>query len=530
MDFLWILVAFGGGFIMKQIGMPPLVGFLLAGFGLHAAGVEPAASLQTLADLGITLMLFTIGLKLDVRALIRPEVWATTTLNTSIWTVLMMGMLVLAAWLGVSHYYDVDWTTQALIGFALSFSSTVCVVKMLEESSELKARHGRLALGILIIQDIFAVLFLVASTGSLPSPWAAGLLLLWFARPLLFRLVQAAGHGELLPLLGFFLALGGSELFYAVDLKGDLGALVVGMMLAGHAKGSELYKALMGFKDLFLIGFFLSIGFTALPSLDMAISAAMLLLALVLKFVLFFWLLTRFSVSGRAAYLTALALTNYSEFGLIVAHLSVKNGWMSEDWLVIIALVMSISFILSTFLYRRAHHIYAKQKDGINRWERSGVHPTFERPADAEILILGMGRVGKGAYQAITPDYPEQVCGIESDSDRVAKLRREGIRIALGDSDDLEFWQAALRPGANGRKVKLVMLALPSQTEMLSTLEMLRLAGYRGRIAAVARYEDERQQLLSLGVDVVFNYYAEVGAGFAAETKPLLQSAEVEPA
>jgi predicted Kef-type K+ transport protein len=524
MDFLWILVAFAGGFLMKQIGMPPLVGFLLAGFGLHAAGVEPAANLQTLADLGITLMLFTIGLKLDVRALIRPEVWATTTFNTGLWTLLMIGLLALASWLGISHYYDVSWTTQALIGFALSFSSTVCVVKMLEESSELKAKHGRLALGILIIQDIFAVLFLVASTGKVPSIWALALLLLWFARPLLYRLVQAAGHGELLPLLGFFLALGGSELFYAVDLKGDLGALVVGMLLARHPKGSELYKALMGFKDLFLIGFFLSIGFTALPSADMAVSAAMLLLILVVKFALFFWLLTRFKVSGRSSYLAALALTNYSEFGLIVAHLSVKNGWMSEDWLVIIALVMSVSFILSSFLYRRAHHIYALHKDTFNRFERSGVAPKFERPANAEILILGMGRVGKGAYQAITPDYPEQVWGIESDSERVARLRQEGICVALGDSDDLEFWQQALKPGANGRAVQLVMLALPSQVEMLSTLEMLRLAGYQGRTAAVARYEDERQQLLELGVDVVFNYYAEVGAGFAAETRPLLQS------
>lgn len=524
MDFLWIVVAFGGGFAMKQIGMPPLVGFLLAGFGLHAFGVEPAANLQTLADLGITLMLFTIGLKLDVRALIRPEVWATTSINTAVWTVLFIAALILAAWLGVSHYYDVALGTQALIGFALSFSSTVCVVKMLEESSELKAKHGRLALGILIIQDILAVLFLVASTGKLPSIWALALLLLWLARPLLNRLVAAAGHGELLPLLGFFLALGGSELFYAVDLKGDLGALVIGMMLARHPKGSELYKALMGFKDLFLIGFFLSIGFTALPSLDMAISAAMLLLALVGKFALFFYLLTRFSVSGRASYLTALALTNYSEFGLIVAHLSVKNGWMSEDWLVIIALVMSVSFILSSFLYRRAHYIYARNKSVINRFERRGVHPTFERPANAEILILGMGRVGKGAYQAITPDYPEQVWGIESDSDRVNKLKNEGICVALGDSDDLEFWQQALKPNASGRRVKLVMLALPSQVEMLSTLEMLKLAGFDGRVAAVARYEDERQQLLALGVDVVFNYYAEVGAGFAAETRPLLAS------
>ena len=169
--------------------------------------------------------------------------------------------LSLAGWLGLSSYFDVSLQSQALIGFALSFSSTVCVVKMLEEASELKTRHGKIALGILIIQDIVAVVFLVASTGKMPSEWALALLGLWLIKPLLSVLLNRAGHGELLPLLGFFLALGGAELFYLVDLKGDLGALLLGILLASHEKSSELYKALMGFKDVFLIGFFLSIWF-----------------------------------------------------------------------------------------------------------------------------------------------------------------------------------------------------------------------------------------------------------------------------
>lgn len=519
MDFLWILVAFLFGFAVKQFGMPPLVGYLVAGFGLHAFGVTPESNLETLASIGITLMLFTIGLKLNVEALLKPEVWATSLIHTGVWSFVVVAGVLLFGWIGISDYFDLTLQTTALVAFALSFSSTVCVIKMLEEASELKARHGKIAVGILVIQDIVAVVFLVASTGKIPSVWAVGLLGLWLLRPLIHKIFSRVGHGELLSLMGFFMALGGAELFEAVKMKGDLGALLMGMLLAPHAKAVELYKSLTGFKDIFLIGFFLTIGFTALPTMDMILPVLVVTLLLVTKFALFFVLLLGFKVSGRTSFLSSLALTNFSEFGLIVASLSVNNGWLSEDWLVIIAVAMSVSFVISSFLYRRAHHFYALYKDLVNRHERPGAHTRFDKPDGAEILILGMGRVGKGAYQALDHDFGKRVWGIESDVERVIKLKNEGFRVAAGDADDLEFWERV-----GNEKISLVMMALPSHFEIKGTLEMLRLSGYTGKIAAVARYEDERQELLELGVDVVFNYYSEVGAGFAAESRHLVSS------
>ena len=300
MDYLWVLVAFAFGFGVKQLGMPPLVGFLLAGFGLHAIGVEPTGSLNTLADLGITLMLFTIGLKLNISALLKKEVLVTTLAHTSIWVVLGIGLLFILALPAIGQYFDLSLQSMAVVAFALSFSSTVCVVKMLEEASELKARHGKTAIGILVLQDVIAVAFLVASTGKIPSVWALGLIGLLAVRPVLHALVTRTGHDELLPLVGFFMALGGYELFTLLNLKGDLGALVAGMMLASHVKAAEIYKALMGFKDLFLIGFFLSIGFIALPNVEMMLTALVLLLLLPVKFLLFFRLLTWLGMSGRS--------------------------------------------------------------------------------------------------------------------------------------------------------------------------------------------------------------------------------------
>ena len=135
----------------------------------------------------------------------------------------------------------------------------------------------------------------------------------------------------------------------------------------------------------------------------------------------------------------------------------------------------------------------------------------------AEVLILGMGRVGKGAYLTLKPDYGDKVWGIESDPERAAKLKAQGLSVVFGDADDMEFWQQVTL-----EDIRLVMLALPSQQEILGTMVMLGLAGYRGKVAAVARYEDERRELLDMGVDVVFNFYSEARVWFCCGEPPFI--------
>ena len=255
MEYAFLLFAFVCGLTVKLVGIPPLVGYLLAGFLLNIAGYTLTDELSTIANLGITIMLFTIGLKLNIRDLSKREVWAGSLSHTLLWVIVITGAVYGVAALASQFVGGLTLQSAMLIAFALSFSSTVCVVKVLEESGESKTRHGRLAIGILVMQDVFAVIFLVAATGKLPSVWALGLLALIPALPFIHRIINQSGHGELLPLTGFILALGGYNLFELVNIKGDLGALIFGIMLAQHEKSTELAKSLMSFKDLFLIGF-----------------------------------------------------------------------------------------------------------------------------------------------------------------------------------------------------------------------------------------------------------------------------------
>ena len=520
MEYIWILVAFAFGFLVKQINLPPLIGYLIAGFGLHYLGFEESESFQVLAELGVMLLLFTIGLKLNVANLLKTEVWA----GASGHMLAMIALTTLAcfslATLGLSYFAHLDWSTAMLIGFAASFSSTVCAVKILEDKGEMKSRHGQVAIGILIIQDIAAVIFLTLATDKAASWWALALLALPLIRPFLGQLLERCGHGEILTLAGFFLAFTGGELFEIVGLKADLGALVFGILLSTHSKATELSKSLLNFKDLFLIGFFLSIGFTALPTIDMLGSALILAIALPLKLVLLFLFLTRLKLRARTAFLTSLSLANYSEFGLIVCSVSVARGWLAPEWLVIMALAVAGSFIFSTLININAHLFYARWKLFINRFENPLCLPEdqFIQPIGAEVLIIGMGRVGSGAYSTLAERFNIQhVWGIDAEKKRVDQHIQNQRQVILGDAEDSGFWDHI-----HLENIRLIMLAMPSHRDMLEVVKQLQLAGYKGKIAGIARFADERAHLLDAGVDVVFNLYAEAGTGFAEESLELL--------
>lgn len=521
MDFIWILFAFGCGFAAKITTLPPSIGYLFAGFILNFLGFQADDLIKELANIGITLMLFTIGLKLNISDLAKKEVWAGSISHTVLWLIIGCLILKVLAFIAIPFVTDLAYQTSALIIFALSFSSTVCVVKLMEDHGEMKTRHGKLAVGILVMQDIFAVLFLVVATGKTPTTWALLLLLLIPLKPIFNKIIAKAGHGELVPLLGFFLAFGAYELFELVNIKGDLGALLAGMYLASHQKATEITKSLLSFKDLFLIGFFLSIGFTALPTWEMLGIASLLTLMIPVKFALFFILFIKLRLRARTSFLSALAMSNFSEFGLIVAALSAKYGWLANEWLVILSLAVSISFIITNVLYNYAHNFYAFHKEKFNQYQNpiKLIEDHFEQPCDAPVVIIGMGRVGMGAYKALDAQTPNQAWGLDTDIEKLKILAENNIRAYKGDAEDADFWE-----NIDLSRIKLVLLALPSIQDIMNISTQLAHANYQGKVAAIARYDDDRIKLEAHGVDKVFNFYNEAGVGFAEESINLVKA------
>jgi predicted Kef-type K+ transport protein len=517
MDPLWILVAFVLGFAVYRIGLPPLVGYLIAGFVLQAFGASGGEVLDKIADLGVMLLLFTIGLKLKIRSLLRPEIWAGASVHMFITVLAFSAGLYAVSFTGVSVFGALNFRLSLLIAFALSFSSTVFAVKILEDKAEMSSLHGRVSIGVLIMQDIFAVLFLTLSTGKIPSPWAIALLAgLLAARPLLFAVLNRVGHRELLLLFSVFLALGlGAAGFELVGLKPDLGALVLGVLVAGHPKTGEMSDILLSFKDLFLVGFFLSIGLSGAPSVQAFGIAGILTLAVALKVILFFFLFTRFHLRARTSLMASFSLANYSEFGLLVASIGVRNGWIGNEWLTIIAIALSISFILASPLNAAAHSIFDRWADRLRPFQSKTRHPDDQPidPGEVEIAVFGMGRVGTAAYDEMRTRYGELVVGIDFDAEIIKKHQAAGRHVILGDATDIDFWARA-KMGDRG-KLRLVMLAMPNHSANMRAVEELTSSDFNGSIAATAQFDDEVAELKQAGLQAAFNFYAEAGFGFA---------------
>lgn len=522
MDLIFVVAAFAAGFAASAIRLPPLVGYLAAGFALHAFGYESTPAIDALAEFGLLLLLFGIGLKLKLRTLIRPEVWAGASIHMVATTCVLGAVFWALGALGLPLVSDISVGEAALVGFAFSFSSTVYAIKALEERNETASLAGRVAVGILIIQDLFAVAFLATVGGEVPTVWAipvVGAVLL--ARPLYGWLLDRSGHGELLILLGFFLAIGvGAGSFELVGLKADLGALLIGITLANHRRATELADRLLAFKDILLIGFFLSIGLGGTPQLGALLVALVALIFLPAKVVGFLTLIPRFRLRVRTAWHSSVTLATFSEFGLIVIAAGIDEGLLDRQWGAAVAVAVAASFALSAPLNSNRYRLFTRVAPRTEQLERADIVPddAVIDPGDARVIVFGMGRVGFGAYDELIKREGEVVVGVDRSDDIVQRHIEAGRRVVRGDALDVEFWERLqLHQGT-----ELAVMAMNDHRANLEAVTRIKQFLPDARIAAAASYPDEVRELVESGVDVARNLFSEAGQGLADDACDLL--------
>ncbi|MDX1689432.1 MAG: cation:proton antiporter family protein [Acidimicrobiia bacterium] len=522
MDVVLLLVAFGLGFVASAARLPPLVGYLVAGFVLHAFGQETSPAIELVADLGVLLLLFGIGLKLKLGTLLRPEVWAGGSLHAGLSTIVFGSVVLFLGAIGLGPAIGLTVAEAALIGFAFSFSSTVFAVKALEDRGESSSLQGRIAIGILIVQDVFAVGYLTASTGELPSPWAIPVIAaVLVARPVYSWLLDRSGHGELLVLLGFCLAIGvGAEVFDRVGVKADLGALVVGVLLANHRRSPELAERLLGFKDLLLVGFFLSIGLAGAPDAGELAVAGILVVFVTLKAAGFVIVLSRFHLRARTVWHASITLATFSEFGLIVIDAAADEGVVDPGWSAIVAVAVAVSFALAAPLTTARYIVFQRFRRAFERLERHPIRAddAFIEPGECRILVFGLGRVGGGAYDEIVRRRGPVVIGVDHSDDIVKANVALGRRVIRGDALDRDFWDRIVLHGG----IDLVVLAMNDHEANLEASRRVRDYLPDVHVAGVARYVDEVAELRDAGVDVARNLFGVAGPGLADDALDLM--------
>ncbi len=506
--------AFIFGIAARQIGLPPLVGFLGAGFFINAIGPRfgmpsnTGVILEILANFGVLLLLFTIGLKLKLRQIGEPHVVGGAVLHF----LLSIAIFTPIAWL----LFTDDWTVALLVAIALAFSSTVLAAKMLEVKRELGIFHGRTAIGILIVQDIIALVVLAIFAGKLPGPWALLIFAMPLLRPVLYKMLDLVGHDEVLVLTGMALAfiIGGVG-FQLIGLKGEIGALVMGLLLSNHPRAAELSDSLWSLKEVFLIGFFLSIGMSGLPDWNAIIFAVILGILLPLKGILFFFLLVAFKLRARSSFLAALSLTAYSEFGLIVA----AGIPAAESFLVPLAIAVSVSFVIAAPLNRFAHPLFERYGAKLQPFERQIRHPD-EAPkelGDANVMVFGMGRTGSAAYEALREDGLRPV-GLDADTYKAAAHAEAGRNVIFADAEDNNFWS-----NVNLNQIEAAVLAMDDIEAKLIAARTLRAQGFEGPIVSHALYDDHVERITEAGADQTHLTMQEAGRSLAAHAVQAIQ-------
>jgi Kef-type K+ transport system membrane component KefB len=518
------------GFIGLKLCQPLIVAFIATGIviGPDCLNIVTGHSvpMDLLAKLGVSLLLFTVGLKLDL-TLIRTlgRVALVTGMGQMAFTA-MAGFLICLA-------FDFGAVSSLYIAVALSFSSTIIIVKLLSDKREIDSLHGRISLGILIVQDIFVVLCMALLSafgtekagGALPIDIlmvflkGAGLIgfvaffVTYIATPLMKPVARSP---ELMVTFAVGWATAFAALVEAMGFSIELGGLLAGIALASTPFRDIVSSRLSGLRDFMMLFFFAALGAKIdLGSLGgrgvhaLALSAFTLLGKPLIVMVIMGYM----GYKKRTAFYTGLTLGQISEFSLIFIGMGLTLGLVDSETVGLVTLVGLITIALSTYMITYSQHFYAMLEPFPGRFERPHLR---RQPADApiahnvhyDVVLFGLGRYGSEIARELL-DQDASVLGIDFDPDAVRQAKkREAHRNFSGAYGDVMDPDEALPPSL--ASIQWVICAIPlhrstlhNQDPRLILLETLKMKGFKGKIAMISHDREELDELKRKGVDLV---------------------------
>ncbi|MDZ7669652.1 MAG: cation:proton antiporter family protein [Gammaproteobacteria bacterium] len=533
-----LVLAAVGGFIGMLLRQPLIVSFIAVGIVAGPAVfdiVQSEEQIELLAQLGIALLLFLVGLKLDL-GLVRTL--GPVALMTGLGQVAFTTIFGFFITLGLGF----DAVTSIYVAVALTFSSTIIIVKLLSDKREIDSLHGRIAVGFLIVQDLVVVLAMIvlsavgvgtASEAALTDVlWvfgygavmlaAVGLFIRYLANPLLDRLSGAPellvsftiGWAALLAALGDYLGFGK-----------ELGGLLAGVSLASTHYRDAIAARLSSLRDFLLLFFFIALG----ASLDMSLLGESVNAALVLSlFVLIgnplivLIIMRAMGYEQRTGFLAGLTVAQISEFSLIFIAMGAALGHVSEAAMGLVTLVGLITIAASTYMITYSHQLYAWLAPLLAKVDRKPAKISAESVAPAQgdsvdVIIFGLGRYGSAMARALE-NCGLRILGVDFDPVAVRHAREAGLRAYFGDASDPEFlvqlplhqadWIiSALQEHATG---------ITHLNPRRSIIRALRDLGFHGRLAVAAHSEAGAQRLSEEGADLVLLPFRDAAAQAAS--------------
>src|SRR5690554_6606779 len=509
------------GIIGQRLRQPLIIMFLATGIlaGPSVLGIiHSYEQIELLADIGISVLLFIVGLKLDLN-LIRTT--GPVALATG------LGQIVFTSIIGftIAILIGITPLNAAYVAVALTFSSTIIIVKLLSEKKEIDSLHGQIAIGFLIVQDIAAILALVGLTtfgSSIANEETAyiSILLLGFKGLVLLGGVaivmkyiipylakQLAQSMELLTLFAIAWAVflgAGSEL---LGFSKEVGAFLAGVSLASTEYRDSIGGRLTSIRDFLLLFFFISLG----ARLDWSTVSTQIGASLVLStFVLIGNPLIVLVIMGlmgyrrRTGFLAGLTVAQISEFSLIVAALGLNMGHISNETMGLITLVGVITIFTSTYMILYSGQLYnllskpLKIFEKHNPYREAAIDTLKDGFGSVDIILVGLGNYGSGLMEYLLRRN-KKIVGVDFDPGALEKWRKKGVPVIYGDIANQELYDQLPLNSA-----QWVISTIRSQEMNMSMINNLKAKNYGNRLALTATSNDEAQVFEQTGAHLVF--------------------------
>jgi len=531
---LLLLVCAVAGAVFVRLRQPVLIAYIVVGIAVGPAGfslVTAHDQVDLLAEIGVAVLLFVVGLKLDLQHLrhIGPVALATG-LGQLAFTIMFGFLIVLGLGKGLME--------SLYVAVALTFSSTIIIVKLLSDKRELDSLHGRIAVGFLIVQDLAVVIAMMTmsalrGTGGeaasltevlLSLGWriaaaaAAMALLMRYILPVLVS--SMARSQELLLVFAIAWGVALAALGEWAGFSKEAGAFLAGFSLASTPYRDAMNARLTGIRDFLLLFFFIDLG----AKLELSTLGAEIGPAVALSlFVLIGNPLIVMAIMGwmgyrkRTGFLAGLTVAQISEFSIVFVAMGITLGHVGVEALGLTTLVGLVTITVSTYLILYSQPLYERLAPWLRPLERR--HPFRELAVEntptsappAEVIVFGLGRYG-GRLLTQLRSAGVSAIGVDFDPETVRQLRVSSIPVHFGDGEDPDFLESLPLTGA-----RLVVTTFPQWESNRALLHALTAAGYRGRLAAAVRDAAHGRALAEAGVRHLINPFDDA-ADRAAQT------------
>jgi CPA2 family monovalent cation:H+ antiporter-2 len=473
-----------GGSSAYLLRQPLILGYVLGGILISPLTPGPSISdvhsFELFAEIGVILLMFCIGIEFSLNDLLYVR-----------WVALLGGPLgiflsILLA-VGLGHVVGWSWIQSVVIGSAVSVASTMVLARLLLDSGDLRAKHGRVMIGITLVEDlaVVALTVLIPALGALEpgrfatigkALWLAVLILVPFgylaakAIPPLLTRVAKTQNAELFLLVALSIGIGTAAVTQLAGLSLALGAFLAGLIISGSEYGHETLARLLSLRDAFVALFFVTIGILIDPRVVWAnLPLLGLMLGLILggKFIIWTLVVRLFRYTWGTALLVGVGLTQIGEFSFVLVQVAKTAGQVSEDVYNATLAASLLSIILNATLVRYVPGWIATFRFKMGR---AFVPIQGGVPDDqtGHVVLCGFGRMGSTVGLALDHfELPYTV--IERDPENVRQLRRRGISCVYGDASQTELLRAA-----GAQRAALVIVALPLIHEAALTLRRLR--------------------------------------------------------